>query len=265
MNPLKAPVGTVRRRLEAAGMRLEPVPWCPDGWFYDGRDLTGVPEHGLGLVYGQDAASMVPALALDPRPGERVLDLCAAPGSKTGHLAARMENRGAIVANDVSSGRLYVCAANLQRLAVANAVLTREDGRNHRFSGILFDRVLLDAPCTGLSSAERLAKARLSVAREVEAAARLQSALLANAARLVRPGGRVVYSTCTLPPEENELVVGTAIASGILEPDEPAPRIADSRPLPDGGREVERCALRLAPGVHRTEAFFVATLRRPAG
>jgi 16S rRNA C967 or C1407 C5-methylase (RsmB/RsmF family)/NOL1/NOP2/fmu family ribosome biogenesis protein len=168
------------------------------------------PYHAAGVYYLQDPGSMVAGALLDPRPGERVLDLAAAPGGKTTHLAALMHNRGVLIANDPHPGRARELTGNLERCGVENAIVTTESvDRLASRLGPCFDRVLLDAPCSGEAMFHKSPAACSDWSPAgVRGAARRQIELLADAAALVRPAGRLVYSTCTFAPEENEVVVG---------------------------------------------------------
>jgi len=134
--------------------RLEPVPWCPEGYFIENGEVRqsrygSLPGHSAGLFYIQEASSMAPARVLDPQPGELILDLCAAPGGKTTQMAQYMENKGRIWAVDPKVKRLNMLRTNLQRLGVANVTLKRETGSKLSYKGRPFDRVLVDAPCSG--------------------------------------------------------------------------------------------------------------------
>lgn len=196
---------------------VTPVPWCPEGFVLLDRSAKpgGHPFHAAGIYYLQDPAAMAAAVLLDPRPGEWVLDLCAAPGGKTTHLAARMQNTGVLVANEVDPHRASVLAMNLERLGVTNAMVLNETPRNLalKWSGN-FDRVLVDAPCSGESV---LAKDPGAVRRWsvnlVKRFAQRQLIILKEAADLVRPGGWLLYATCSFAPEENEGVVSRFLSS----------------------------------------------------
>ena len=164
-------------------------------------------EHWLGQLHVQQAVMALPSLALHPEPGDRVLDLCAAPGGKTTHLAELMGGRGTLVAVDAQEKRIRGLLANLYRLGCSNAVVVAADGRRLR-TGAAFDRVLVDAPCTGEGNCRRGGGPRTSSGGKFRRyVVSVQEALLRRAIRLTRPGGVLVYSTCTFAPEENEAVL----------------------------------------------------------
>lgn len=174
-------------------------------------------EHWQGLFYVQQTVTGVAPPALAPRPGERVLDMCASPGGKTTHVADLMGLGGCLVAADVNEGRLRGLQGNLTRLLVPNVVTVVADGR--RFpGGALFDRILVDAPCSAEGNLRkklgRLRDQKPSFLRHVN---RLQEGILSRAAELVRPGGTILYVTCTFAPEENEAVVGRVLQDTSLE------------------------------------------------
>ena len=189
---------------------LDPVPWCPAGFVIPSEAEAGKhPYHAAGVYYLQDPSAMAVAEMLAPRPGEWVLDLCAAPGGKATHLVSLMANQGLLLANDVSRERAQVLVENLERWGAIPIVVTAE--RPHRLADRLaglFDRVLVDAPCSGEGMFRRSIAARRAWSPEhVAGCALRQTEILATAARLVRPGGWLCYATCTFAPEENEAVV----------------------------------------------------------
>lgn len=190
---------------------LSPVPWCPEGFVIEDPEARpGLhPYHAAGLYYLQDPSAMAAVLLLDPQPGEWVLDLAAAPGGKTTHIAARMQNLGVLVANEIQPRRASILALNVERLGVTHAILVNESPQRlaDRWEG-LFDRVLVDAPCSGEGMFARDPEAiRAWSVDRVRRSAGLQKAILSEAARMVRPGGWLLYATCTFAPEENEGVV----------------------------------------------------------
>ncbi|NLG08604.1 MAG: hypothetical protein GX560_05050 [Deinococcales bacterium] len=275
VNTLRGPVATLAARLP---WPLEALPWCEEGFVVaapppaPGR-AAGVPPPGrhpyqdAGVYYLQDPAAMMVAAALAPRPGELVIDLAAAPGGKSTHLAARLAGRGWLVANDVHPQRARALIGNLERCGVANATVTNEAPARlaERWPGA-FDRVLLDAPCSG-EGMFRKSEEALAMWSEaaVASCARRQDELLLAAAELVAPGGHLAYSTCTFAPEENERLVAAFLAA---RPDFALvplalPGTAPGRPdwVP-GGAPALAGAARVWPHRAPGEGHFVALLRR---
>ena len=196
--------------------RLNQVPWSSSGFLLD--ELAARPGlhplHRAGVYYLQEPSAMAVAEAVAPRPGDWVLDLAAAPGGKATHLASLMKNQGLLVANEVTGSRVRALGENLERLGVRNALITSESVQKLAARwGAVFDRVLLDAPCSGEGMFRKSEGAVLQWSEHlVKSCAARQDGLLADAAQLVKPGGTLVYSTCTFAPEENERVVAAFLA-----------------------------------------------------
>ena len=208
-NPLKGD----RPALPFAGAD---VPWEPEGVYYDPEARPGLHVyHEAGVYYLQEASAMAPVALLDPQPGETVCDLCAAPGGKTTQIAGRMLGEGFLLCNEINPKRAKILSRNIERMAVANALVTNEHPENlsKRFPAF-FDRVLVDAPCSGEGMFRKEEAAVTDWSQEtVEMCARRQAEILHSAARMVRPGGRLVYSTCTFAPEEDEEAVAAFLDS----------------------------------------------------
>ena len=286
INTLKGTVAETKKSIEEKGWKLRQIPWIREGFWTKGpeeerlvegtatvrerRDVGNLLEHHLGKIYVQEAASMIPPLVLKPKPGELVLDMCAAPGSKTTQMAAMMENKGLIIANDVSGQRLQSLGINLQRCGATNVVITLSTGQ--RFKEMQFDRILVDAPCSATGTIMRSIKTvEMWNPKMVRNLCRIQKRLLQTAFDNLRPGGALVYSTCTMEPEEDEGVV-----SWLLENYENA-QIEEikAKELPGLKRspaimsfeketfnpEVKKC-LRIWPQDNNTEGFFVARIRK---
>jgi len=188
----------------------QPVPWEPMGWYYDPDFRPGLhPYHEAGVYYLQEASAMAPVTLLDPQPGERVCDLCAAPGGKTTQIAGRMGGEGLLLCNEINPKRAKILSRNIERMGVANALVTNEHPQTlaDKYAGF-FDRVLIDAPCSGEGMFRKEEAAVTDWSPEtVRMCARRQAEILHSGAQLLRAGGRLVYSTCTFAPEENELTV----------------------------------------------------------
>ena len=265
VNLLKADWETARRALAAEGVAAEPTPWSPVGLRLAERvPLGGLSAFKEGLVEVQDEGSQITALLADARPGMRVVDFCAGAGGKTLALAAGMANRGKLVACDVSAHRLERAVRRLRRAGVGNAerrVLTSERDKWVKRHAGGFDRVLIDAPCLGTGTWRRNPGDKWRVTPEDLASLIVrQQEILRSAARLVRPGGRLVYATCSVLREEDE---AQAEAFLVAEPEfsvVPAARAWNETigGLSPGGERY----LRLTPARHGTDGFFVAILER---
>ena len=237
-----------------------PVPWEPEGFYYDPETRPGLHVyHEAGVYYLQEASAMAPVALLDPKPGERVCDLCAAPGGKTTQIAGRMLGQGFLVCNEINPKRAKILSRNIERMGVANALVTNEHPETlaSRFPGF-FDRVLVDAPCSGEGMFRKEEAAVTDWSQEtVRMCARRQREILDSAARLVRPGGRLVYSTCTFAPEEDEETVGAFLEAHPEFTPEPveAPWFVPG----------ENASYRMWPHKLLGEGHFAAVLRKTQG
>ncbi len=269
INTLKIDVDSCAKRLQKDWV-LEPVPWCKEGFFIGHRagrlDVGNTVEHALGYYYVQEAASMIPPVVLDPKPGEIILDMAASPGSKSSQIAQYMENSGIVVANDVKGDRLAALGINMQRVGSYNHITTMMQGQQFANAGIVFDKILLDAPCSGTGTIRKSPKTILMWNPDmVKRLAKVQKELIMTAWKILKPGGTLVYSTCSLEPEENEGVI-----SHLLEIAKDAKmsaidlKINRTNPVLEfDGKiyhpDVSYC-LRLWPQDNDTEGFFVAKL-----
>ncbi|MDY7095163.1 MAG: RsmB/NOP family class I SAM-dependent RNA methyltransferase [Acidobacteriota bacterium] len=260
-------------RLRPAGLDAKPLPWYPQALRLPAETQPGNRlEYVTGLFHVQEEVSLLPVTLLDPQPGERILDLCAAPGNKTAQIAFRVGDTGCVVANDRNLGRMSILRRALDRLGVTNCVTTVYDGGNFSNEAGAFDRVLADVPCscegTSRKSSQEWDPQRRSRPGSLSS---VQWALLRKAVQLCKVGGRIVYSTCTYAPEENEQVVQRALEAfpGCLEVREA--RIEGFRSAPglvawqdkrfDPSLEG---ALRAFPHHNDTGGFFVAVLEKVA-
>jgi NOL1/NOP2/sun family putative RNA methylase len=227
-------------------------------------------EHLLGYFYVQEISSMLPPLALKPKPGEFILDLCSSPGSKTTQMAAMMKNEGTIIANDIKLDRIKILAANLERCGVMNVVATRNDGVGlcNRLAkkGFKFDKILLDVPCSGEGTLRSSPKTfKMWNFKVVQKLSREQKKLFASAVKCLKVGGEIVYSTCTHSPEENELVVSFALKNFPLEIEKvelplkcrPGVKEWKDEKFEEG---VEKCC-RIYPQDNDSEGFFVSKFK----
>lgn len=203
-NPLK---GSREEFLEKSPFTLSGVEWEKNGFYYEETDQPGKhPFHEAGVYYIQEASAMAPAVYLEACPGEQVLDLCAAPGGKSTQIAAAMEGEGILVCNEIHPARAKILSENVERMGIRNAIVTNETpGRLAEHFPEYFDRILVDAPCSGEGMFRKNEEACKEWSPEnVQMCAGRQDDILDSAAVMLRAGGRLVYSTCTFAPAEDE-------------------------------------------------------------
>jgi NOL1/NOP2/sun family putative RNA methylase len=272
VNTLKTTIQHVKAALEKQGWILEQIPFCKEGFWVEhkeGRlDIGNTKEHALGFYYVQEAASMVPPLALEPKPHELVLDMCASPGSKTTQMAQYMENKGLLIANDFTTHRMKPLGLNIQRMGITNTILTKMYGQWFAKKNMQFDKILVDAPCSGTGTIRKSLKTiTIWNPTMIERLAVTQKSLVEIAFSALKQGGTMVYSTCSTEPLENEGVV-----SHLLENHKDAKledihlKIKRSEPFLEFegvnfNPEVRKC-LRLWPQDNDTEGFFVTKIRK---
>jgi len=222
-------------------------------------------EHSLGYYYVQDLSSMAPVFAMNLRPGEVILDMAAAPGSKTTMMAEIMRNRGTIVANDVSLSRIKSLGGNIERLGITNVILLRKDARKDLF-GVEFDKILLDAPCSGEGVIRKNPwNFHPANEREHRYLREQQIRMLKNAVKHLKEGGIIVYSTCTFHPLENESVVEYGINKLNLEPVEFDIPISNLKGVDEWmGESYEHYKYfkRIYPHLVDTGGMFIAVLKK---
>ena len=193
--------------MTGAFAHLSKIPWAADGYYYRSADQPGKhPFHEAGLYYIQEPSAMAPAELLEVQPGERILDLCAAPGGKSTQIAAKLGGKGLLICNEIHPARSKILSENIERMGICNALVTNETPK--RLAELFpeyFDKILVDAPCSGEGMFRKNQTACEEWSSEnVELCAQRQDEILDQAAAMLRPGGRLVYSTCTFAPMENE-------------------------------------------------------------
>ncbi|GBC78639.1 Ribosomal RNA small subunit methyltransferase B [bacterium HR08] len=257
-NVLAASTEEIARALAREGIEIEPSPYVPGAYRVRSGSLSPNSEaRQRGWIYIQEEASQLIAHLVAPEPGMRVLEICAAPGSKTTHMAALMGNEGMIVAGDRHLARLRVLKQLAERLCVRIAYPLVFEGRGPipLLPTQLFDRVLLDAPCSGTGTLRRHPEIKWRLApEELSQMARQQEALLHEAARWVKPGGRLVYATCSLEREENEEVVGSFLSTR-SDFHLVVPSVAEAFRTESG-------CVRTFPHRHGMDGFFAAVLEK---
>jgi len=268
VNTLKLPV---ERFLSQTSFSLEAIPWCPTGFYYADQDRPGKhPYHAAGLYYIQEPSAMSVVEVLQPNPGEKVLDLCAAPGGKSTQIAAYLQGEGLLIANEIYGNRVKALSENIERCGVKNALVTNETPSRlaERFPAF-FDRILVDAPCSGEGMFRKLAEACTDWStQKVQECAAIQAEILDDAAKMLKPGGSLVYSTCTFSPDENELSMDNFLERhNEFELLEIAKEHGMSSGHPQWGnnREDLQNTVRLWPHHLKGEGHFIAKLKKKDG
>ena len=273
---LKINPNALIEKLEKKGWRIEqPFSEFPEvmvvkSKLYPG-ELGKTKEHLLGYYYVQEISSMLPMLALKPQPNELLLDLCASPGSKTTQAAAMMQNSGTIIANDNEMNRIAILAANLEKCGVMNTIITRHDGiilcEKLIKRKLKFDKILVDAPCSGEGTLRKSPKTYLMWNKKmIEKMSRTQKKLAANAMNLLKVGGEMIYSTCTLSPEEDESVIDFLLKNFNIEVEEIKLPLKCREGVCDFedmhfSQEVKK-ACRVYPQDNDTDGFFLCKIRK---
>ncbi len=269
INKLRAGVDETIKALEKRGFRFKRVSFCD--YAFQATDapfsLSSTPEYLLGKYFIHDASSLLPPLALAPKPGEVVLDMCAAPGGKSTHLAEIMQNKGTIFALDINRDKIRALRSHANRLGIENMLIFRMDAMEaaHALGGVRPDKILLDAPCSGEGVVAKDASRKHGEPQEIDFCRSSQRALMKLACNLLKEGGTLVYSTCTFAPEENEENIVYAVEElGMRAEEIPieagAPGMTDSfgKKLP----EYVKHARRFLPHVHNTMGAFIVKLRK---
>lgn len=269
VNTLKISVIELKKRLN--DWNLKQIPWCKEGFWIEHkkkerRDIGNLLEHTLGYFYVQEAASMIPPLALNPKKNSIILDSCACPGSKTTQLAAMIKNTGIIVANDDDFTRLNALKSNLQRMGVSNAIIHL--GKAERLENVNFDYILLDAPCSGTGVIRKSPRTALTWNPDtVKKLAGVQKYMIMNLFEKLNKNGTLVYSTCSLEPDEDEAVIDFLLnrfenskIEEIKLDIKRSPAVLEFEGV-KFNKEVKKC-LRIFPQDNDTEGFFIAKIKK---
>ncbi|MBI4449187.1 RsmB/NOP family class I SAM-dependent RNA methyltransferase [Candidatus Woesearchaeota archaeon] len=266
VNTLKTTHQLLKDRLERNNFKLERIPWLQDGFAVkkSKQSIGSTTEYLLGHYYTQEAAAQLPVHVLDPKPGDMILDMTAAPGGKTTQMSQLMQNKGTIIALDLSN-RLYSLKNNIERMGASNVMVYKKDARFVTDFKLQFDKILLDAPCSGnfVGDREWFEKRTFD---DMKVRARLQKELIKAAAKVLKPGGILIYSTCSLEPEENEEVIDF-----ILKKDNSLSLALIDLPIGDHGLpkafgqsfhpDMAKCR-RLWPWKSQTQGFFIAKVTK---
>ena len=258
INPLKTGARSIDEIFHEV---LRPVDWCPTGFYYDAALKPGRhPLHEAGAYYIQEPSAMAPAEYLDIRSGDIVLDLCAAPGGKSTQIAGKLNGTGLLISNEIVPARAKILSENIERMGIKNAIVTNEaPARLAAFFPAYFDKIMVDAPCSGEGMFRKNETACEEWSpKQVELCAIRQREILDCAAKMLKPGGRMVYSTCTFSTEENEETIMAFLSAHtnftLLEVPK-TPGMADG--LTDGTKP----CIRLFPHLIEGEGHFVAVLQ----
>lgn len=250
---------------------LEPVPWAEEGFYISEEDRPAKhPYYHAGLYYIQEPSAMTTVSVLEPQPGDKVLDLCAAPGGKSTQIAARLANKGILVSNDTNNQRIRALVRNLELFGARNYVVLNDTPANiaKKFPGY-FDKIVIDAPCSGEGMFRKDPFAVKSWdSYSVEKCTNMQRSILKQVSQMLKPGGYVVYSTCTFSPEENEGMIEYFLSINPefeVVPIKEFPGVAYARPEWANARAEINNAIRLWPHRLQGEGHFVALLRKKDG
>jgi tRNA (cytosine40_48-C5)-methyltransferase len=265
-NRLKIQTPKLKSRLEGKGFKLAPSERTVSGLIIRKAPFSpgATTEYLLGYYYLQSIASMLAVEALEPEPGELVCDMCAAPGGKATYISELMNNSGVLYAVDIDRGKMKALRSHVSRMGITNSIMIRTDARQLSELGLKFDRILLDAPCTG----EGLlpvdwSRRRSRRLEDLQLCAVRQRELVEAAIQCLRPEGRLTYVTCSIAPEENEEVLQGFINRGELRVEKTLPKVETRGLLSFGDKKFDESlsgAARLYPQVQGTEGFFVCNL-----
>ena len=266
INTLKIEESKAIAILKKKQVKLEKIPFVPHGYWYEAEfSLGATPEYLQGWYYLQETASQLSPIVLDPKKEDIVLDMAAAPGSKTTQIAQLMKDKGVIVALDNDAMRLISLKNNVERLGITSVLAYKKDARFTYDLGIKFDKILLDAPCSGNYCIEQNYFTKKTVAG-IEQRARLQKELLKSAYKSLKQDGILVYSTCSLEPEENELIIDWFLEkfedmqlqeTGLTIGDKGLTKVFDQ----ELNKEIEKTR-RFWPHKTKTQGFFIAKLHK---
>jgi len=214
VNTLKIKVNELKKRLENKGFELEPIEWVPYGFnvVKETLNLGSLHEFLQGYYYLQNIASMIPPIILDPKPEELVVDMCASPGSKATQLAQIMKNKGKLVLIEKNKNRIPALELNLRRMGITNSLVINNDAINIEKLNINPDKILLDAPCTGEGLIRQdISRKKSKSLNDIKKMAKIQKKLLTAGLKVLKPNGQLIYSTCSIGPEENEFIINTIL------------------------------------------------------
>ncbi len=263
VNTLKITAKELIERLEKLGVKLEKVPFTKNGYKVESKFSVGaITEYLLGYYYLQESAAQLPVEVLDPKPTDVVLDACAAPGGKTTQIASHMKNQGTIIAYELKPHRMPSLLMNLERCGVKNTTAFEGNAVLAGRLGVQFDKILLDVPCAGNYLTEQIWFEKRTM-EGIQTSANIQRRLLHDCVNMLKTGGQLVYSTCSLEPEENELNIQWAIENLPVKLEKVNLAIGDPGVTNVFGRQLHpdiALCKRFWPGKTGTEGFFIAKM-----
>ncbi len=269
VNTLKIQPGELRNRLENKGFELQNIEWISYGFkvLKETYNLGSLHEYLQGYFYLQNVASMLPAIILDPILDETVIDMCAAPGGKATHMAQIMNNKGSLILIERNSKRIPALEINLRRMGVLNSIVLNLDAINLQKLNIKADKILLDAPCTGEGLIRQdKSRKKSKTQKDIEKLAGVQKKLLNSGLKVLKPGGTLLYSTCSIAPEENEFVINDVLQDrleySIIPLNNRYGVSGLTRVLGKALRKDLKLSQRLYPHIHNTIGFFICLIKK---
>lgn len=269
VNTLKIQPGELRNRLENKGFELQTIEWISYGFevLKETYNLGSLHEYLQGYFYLQNVASMLPAIILDPKPGETVIDMCAAPGGKATHMAQIMNNKGSLILIERNSKRIPALEINLRRMGVLNSIVLNYDARKLDNLNIKADKILLDAPCTGEGLIRQdKSRKKSKTQKDIEKLTNVQKKLLNSGLKVLKPGGKLLYSTCSIAPEENEFVINDVLQDSseysIIQLNTQYGISGITEVFGKILRKDLKFSQRLYPHIHNTIGFFICLIKK---
>ena len=269
VNTLKIDKDALRNRLENKGFKFESINWIHYGFKIKKSpiNLGSTHEYLQGFYYLQSVAPMLPPFILDPNPSDIVIDMCAAPGGKATHLAQIMNNEGNLILIERNRNRIPALEFNLRRLGISNSIIINDDAVNLSKMNLKADKILLDAPCTGEGLIRQdSSRKRSKTMKDISKLSIIQRKLLKTGLNSLNPGGQLLYSTCSIAPEENELVIDDVLKERSDFAIVKIPRNYGVKGIIDVYnktlREDIKYSQRLYPHLHNTIGFFISLIQK---
>ena len=266
VNTLKISEAELQKRLKKQGVKLEKIPYAQNGFFYSSKfSLGAITEYLLGYFYLQEAAAQIPVQILDPKPDEIVLDCCASPGGKTTQISQFMKNKGILIALDKKKHRIVSLKTNLERCGVDNCIAYLMDANKLASLNMQFDKILLDAPCSGNFVTDPAWFKKRNI-EGIRRASEIQKSFIEKSLSVLKKGGILVYSTCSLEPEENELNMQWMLKRFKVKIEKINIAVGSNGLTDVFGKKLDKSIAncrRFWPNKTNTEGFFIARIKKP--